>query len=154
MHNRTNIFAILCLLIGGLALAACGARQPSPSPPIRELLFNFFAIVKDAPAEEVQLELGLSGVTLVPADPAFAGRWELRDDAGDLRAAGEIVELAEFAGERVLVIWQGRLDPGRYTLTWGAPAYGGLVKRFEIVTVDGRLQLGDHQEEFITTGET
>jgi hypothetical protein len=31
------------------------------------------------------------------------------------------------------------VNPGRYELTWGAPQYGGLVKVFEVVEVDGPL---------------
>jgi len=139
------------LLASALFLGACRSQPPTADVPVRQLLLNFFAIVKATPEEEVQMEIGVSGVNEVPADPAFAALWELRDEDGNLRAAGETPELPRVVGEQVLVTWQGQLTPGRYELTWGAPQYGGLVKVFEVVEVDGRLQLGNYQDEYITT---
>jgi hypothetical protein len=149
--RTVKIVLWMLLLALVMVLGACRSQSPTEEVPVRQLLLNFFAIVKAAPEEMVQMEIGVSGVTELPDDPAFAGLWELRDAAGNRRAAGEIAELPRLAGEQVLVTWQGQLDPGRYELTWGAPEYGGLVKVFEIVEVDGHLQLGNHQDEYITT---
>ena len=58
---------------------------------------------------------------------------------------------SRLAGEEILVTWEGVLDPGEYELTWGAPMYGGLVRRFEVVSASGGTRPGDYQEEFHTT---
>ena len=40
------------------------------------------------------------------------------------------------------MVWRGRLDPGAYSLVWGAKGYGLTSVAFEIVERDGRLTLG------------
>jgi hypothetical protein len=148
MKRKINVAFLLLLL---LALAACQTAAPAPEATVRDLLLSFFAIVKEAPENEMQFEIGVNGLTAVPADESFSGIWELRNAAGELRSAGEIFNLPAFSGENVLATWQGELEPGWYELTWGAPAYGGVVKLFEVVEENGRFSLGMRQYEFITT---
>lgn len=151
MQRSIFMKSLWIVLIFGLFLPACRTAAPAEDVPIRELVLNFFATVKATPAEEVRMEIGVSGVDVVPANPDFGGLWELRDADGNVRASGRMHELPEMVGENILFTVEEPLSPGRYELTWGAPAYGGLVKQFEVVAENGRLQLGSHQTEYITT---
>lgn len=146
--GKINLFPLVVLI---MVLAGCQTAVPPQEPTQRELLFNFFAIVRTTADDAVKIELGLSGVTSVPGDEQFAGVWELRDENGALRAEGQVPRLAPFAGEYILITWQSELAPGQYELLWGAPNYGGLVQLFGVED-DGRggVRMGS-QYEHITT---
>lgn len=147
MTSRYQILPVLSVLVLSLVfLSGCGNKVP-----VRELKLNFLALASMNESEEVRLEMGISAVGEVEADPAFSGVWELRNDSGDLRASGQVAELSQQVGEEILVVWEGVLDPGHYELTWGAPMYGGVIRRFEVVSEGGDIRLGDYQEEFHTT---
>lgn len=151
MQHKTKVNQLLPLLALLIFISGCQNSTSSADAPMRELILNFFAIVKNATGGEFQMEIGISGVNVVPQDESFAGLWELRDEDGNLRASGEIPQLAQMVGENVLVSWKGELEPGQYELTWGAPNYGGLVKAFSVVNEGGSLRLGDHLREHYTT---
>lgn len=151
MKQKMSWIGLPLLFVLLVALVGCRTPAQPPEATMRELLLSFYAIVKDTPDNEVKVEVGVNGLTAVPADDAFSGIWELRDTAGVVRSAGEVFNLPAFSGERSIASWQGELEPGWYELAWGAPAYGGVVKVFEVVADNGRLQLGERQYEFITT---
>jgi len=147
MTKRCQMYSVLtALVLSVVFLSGCGDK-----PPVRELKLNFLALVSMDASEEVRLEMGAAAVGEAEADPALSGEWELRDEDGNLRASGRVLELSRFTGEEILVTWEGVLDPGEYELIWGVPMYGGLVRRFEVVSESGGIRLGDYQEEFHTT---
>ena len=49
--------------------------------------------------------------------------------------------------------WKGKLSPGAYTLTWGAPAYGSTVVSFTVVERDGALSIGEQVIQVFDTYE-
>ncbi|RLC54092.1 MAG: hypothetical protein DRI80_19515 [Chloroflexota bacterium] len=80
-----------------------------------------------------------------PGDEDFVGKWELTNEAGDLRASGTLTIMGFVeAGETTFPVkWEGELVPGAYTLTWGAPGYGLTMVRFTAVEHNGRLSIGE-----------
>jgi len=100
-------------------------------------------------AQEFQVRLGVqnAGPNRFAGDETFHGQMALRyaegDRAGSLAASAELIPLEAIApGETVWPLaWRARLDPGAYTLIWGAEGYGETTVEFWIVERDGRLYL-------------
>ncbi len=145
--RRAVRFSLLIILF----MSACSPAGTVEEIPERELTINFFALIKMSTENQVRMDIGVSSVSGPYEDPAFSGLWELRDEGGDLRASGLIESLPLVSGEEILISWEGVLEPGEYELTWGAPAYGGLVNQFEVVEENGVIKLGSHQNIHKTT---
>jgi hypothetical protein len=67
--RTVKIVPWIFLLAIALFLGACQSQPPTADVPVRQLLLNFFAIVKATPEEEVQMEIGVSGVNEVSRRP-------------------------------------------------------------------------------------
>jgi hypothetical protein len=132
------------LVVGLLLLAAC-TRFSAQTPQTDQLNFKVQLGI-NADAETVaQLGVDNVGTEKFPGDKAFNGEMELRDESGNLQASAQVLPLAPLApGETEFPLeWTGKLAPGRYQLTWGAPAYGSAVVDFTIVEHDGVLSIGE-----------
>jgi hypothetical protein len=151
--NRVNVKfksdawrILLCVLLIGLPACGCAAPKPGDATPILSLE----AQMQVNAGQEFHASLGVknTGQVSFAGDDAFDGEMELRyadgERAGELRARAEIRALSRIEpGDAAWpTTWRGRLDPGAYTLTWGADRYGETRIQFQIVERDGRLYLG------------
>lgn len=152
MHRKMILALVLISMMALGGVAGCRGEEEAP---VRDEPATFIALLDVNRDEEVVIDLGLhSGSGPLPADDTFGGRWELREADGALRAAADVHELDSVPGgsEKVVFTWRGKLAPGAYELSWGAPDYGGTVVAFEVVAEeDGSLALGPHQEVSNTT---
>ena len=145
---KTRLLSALTLVVL-LALVGC-TTSPEPTPEAAEL--HLKAEVNMDADGEVVLRFGAhnTGLADFPGDEDFVGKWELTDEAGDLRASGSltIMGLLEAGKTAFPAEWKSELVPGAYTLTWSAPDYDSIVVHFTIVERDGRLYMGEeHREE-------
>jgi hypothetical protein len=144
MNTSKNRFWFAILLLLTVA-AGCGVPQAKQADP--ELGFEVQMQVNSGQQFHASFGVENRGPTAFAGDKAFEGKMELRyaDGAqtGELRASAKIVELARLdPGETAWpVAWRAQLDPGAYTLTWGAADYGFTSVEFQIVERDGRLYL-------------
>jgi len=128
------------MTIALLVLVGC-TSSPEPTPEAAELTFEV-GVSMDADGEIV-LRFGIRNVG--PADFAgdkdFIGKWELTDEAGDLRASGSLQTMGPLGtGETAFpAAWKSELAPGAYTLTWSAVDYDSIVAGFTIVEHGGKL---------------
>jgi hypothetical protein len=99
--------------------------------------------------QEWHVSLGVHNEGKMPfaGDKAFRGEMELwhidGNRASEPRARAEMASLAPLApGETAWPLaWRARLDPGTYSMTWGAEGYGLSTVEFRIAERDGRLYL-------------
>ena len=142
--------ALLAMML--LALVGCAAIS-GPTPEAAKLRLKVEVNV-DADGR-VALRFGAHNVGPAgfPGDEDFVGKWELTNEAGDLRASGSLTIMGLLgAGETAFPAeWEGELVPGAYTLTWGAPGYGLTVVNFTVVEHDGRLSIGDQTTQTFDT---
>jgi hypothetical protein len=109
----------------------------------------FSAMMEVDGAQEFHVSLGVqnAGQNRFAGDERFHGQMALRyaegDRAGNLAASAELIPLEAIApGETAWPLaWRAQLDPGAYTLTWGAEGYGETTVEFQIVERDGYLYL-------------
>ena len=145
MKANTKWF-LLVLVLTSLVAAGCGAINAEKAAP--ELSFEVQMQVNAAQEFHASLGVENTGSTRFGGDETFHGEMELRyadgDQAGELRARAEIVQLSELKSGDIVwpMTWRAQLDPGAYTLTWGAEGYGFTNTEFQIVERDGRLYLG------------
>ncbi len=148
---KTRLLSALTLVVL-LALVGCTftvhrdhRTSSEPTPEAADLRLKA-EVSMDADGEVV-LRFGAHnmGPADFPGDEDFVGKWELTDEAGDLRASGSLTIMGIVgAGETAFpAAWQSELVPGAYTLTWGAPHYGLTVVDFTVVEHDGRLSIGE-----------
>lgn len=131
---------LLILLALSLALAGCdaiGEATPTPAPETfkSELLFTSEFAFTSGDNTIISLFLVNTSDRRYPGDEEFQGRMEIRTAPGDdLRAAAEVYQVGPLeAGEkRTQLIWEGILDPGEYTLSWGAQDYSFTTTDFEV----------------------
>jgi hypothetical protein len=136
---------LIPLLTVGLLLPVGCTRIPAQTSQSDQLNFKVQLGI-NADAETVaQLGVDNIGTDKFPGDEAFNGEMELRDESGKLQASAKVLPLAPLApGETEFPLeWTGKLAPGRYQLTWGAPAYGSTMVDFTIVERDGVLSIGE-----------
>lgn len=137
---------LLALLILAAVAAGCSTPQSKDIDP--ELSFEVQMQVNAAQEFHTSLGIKNRGPTPFAGDETFHGEMELRyadgAQAGELRARAETVRLSRLEpGETAWpVAWRAHLDPGAYTLTWGAQDYGFSTVEFQIVERNGRLYLG------------
>lgn len=152
---RRRLILIFLLSVGLLLVPAGCEEEQAESTVVGDELVTFTAHLAVNDDEEVVVDLGLhSGSGPLAADETFNGRWELKSAEGEPRAAADVHEIDRVPGgtEEVIFSWRGKLTPGEYEMTWGAPAYGSTLVEFEVVeTADGELRLGDHQDIYNTT---
>lgn len=152
---RRRLILIFLLSVGLLLVLAGCEQEQAESIVVRDELVTFTTHLDVNDDEEVVVDLGVhSGSGPLAADETFGGRWELKSAAGQPRAAADVHEIDSVPGgtEKVIFTWSGELAPGKYEMTWGAPAYGGTMVEFEVVeTADGEIRLGDHQDIHNTT---
>ena len=139
------VFLILAAIAAG-----CGAPQPEVAAPT----LGFEAHMEVNSDQELRVSLGIenAGSSTFAGDERLDGEMELRrasgEQAGALRARAEVKAVSSLEpGETAWPMsWRGRLEPGAYTLTWGAERYGATRIQFEIVDRGGRLALGAWQQ--------
>jgi hypothetical protein len=137
---------LLCALLTSLTVGGCAAPKPKDATST----LSFEAQMQVNAGQEFHVSLGIenAGQTSFAGDEQFGGEMELRyadgDQAGELRARAEIETLSGLEpGETAWPMsWRGQLEPGTYTLTWGAEGYGKTIVQFEIDERDGRAYLG------------
>ena len=144
------------LLIGTLALLLVAGACRTPVAPDPDATVTFFTrITPLAEDNEVEIALGIRVDEGVPADDDWNAQFTLQTIDGVERGGGHVVPLSGQPGEQVLITWRGVLEPDTYLLTWGAPGYGGVARRFELVAQNDRLELGEtvetHSETFPPT---
>jgi hypothetical protein len=144
MKPNTKRFLFALLILAAVA-AGCSTRQSKDLDP--ELSFEVQMQVNAA--QEFHASLGVENRGPVPfaGDETFNGEMELRyadgAQAGELRARAETVQLSRLEPSETAwpLTWRAQLDPGAYTLTWGAKDYGSYMSEFQIVERNGRLYL-------------
>ncbi|MEJ2555951.1 MAG: hypothetical protein P8186_06950 [Anaerolineae bacterium] len=142
---KTNV--LIALLVVGLLLLMGCTRIPAQTSQSDQLNFEVQLGI-NADAETVaQLGIHNAGTEKFPGDEAFNGEMELRNGSGKLQASAQVLPLAPLApGETEFPLeWTGKLSPGSYQLTWGAPAYGSTVVDFTVVERDGVLSIGEQR---------
>jgi hypothetical protein len=110
-----------------------------------------FVTFVEAEGKEVVIELGIHNEEseMIPENDQFGGVWELVGPDDTPRSKGRIERLPELHpgldSMEILLKSQVVLTPGTYRLTWGAPGYGSVVDRFEVLEQGEQLTIGDHQ---------
>lgn len=139
MNTKSKLIAIV---VG--ALVGC-TTSPEPTPKAAKLTLEV-GVNMDADGEVV-LRFGAhnTGPADFPGDEDFVGKWELTDEAGDLRASGGLRIIGPLGSGKTAfpAEWKGKLVPGAYTLTWSAPDYDSIVVNFTIVENGGKLVIGE-----------
>ena len=147
MIRQMRLLLAICLT--ALALAGC-----SSLPDRGAARLEFEAPMDVNSSQEWHVSLGVRNVGEEPfRDNEFFGTvMELRDSAGDEVGRIQVTNLWDLEPDQCAwpASFRAQLAPGAYTLTWGAPDYGGVVVRFTIVELDDWLYLG---EEWIQTAE-
>ncbi len=136
---------LIPLLTVGLLLPVGCTRIPAQTSQSDQLNFKVQLGINADGETVAQLGVDNIGTDKFPGDEAFNGEMELRDESGKLQASAQVLPLAPLApGETEFPLeWTGKLAPGRYQLTWGAPAYGSTAVDFTIVERDGVLSIGE-----------
>lgn len=131
--------ALVLLAVWTWLLAGCGpgAGVPTAQPYTPERV-SPAAEVRLGADQTIGVALGFGNESEQPiaATDDLAGEWVLIDSAGQVRARGEILTAGPLAPRETSypLVWHAALEPGTYTLRWGAPAIGTLVAE---VTVSG-----------------
>ena len=136
---------LTCLVVV-LFLLGAGCQKKTDD---QALALEFVAKMEVNSAQEFHVSLGVqnAGQNRFAGDETFHAQMALRyadgDRADDLVASAKLISLAAIApGETDWTLgWGAPLDPGAYTLTWGAAGYGETTIAFQIVERDGRLYL-------------
>ena len=145
MHTKRRWIMLGTLL---LCLTAAGCKAPAADGRGAVLAFETSVQVRADQVCEIRLGARNAGDVPFPGDERFGGRMTLSyagdERGGELRARAEIVTLATLEPDETAwpMVWRGRLDPGAYSLVWGAEGYGLTRVAFEIVERDGQLTLG------------
>jgi hypothetical protein len=143
---KMNVLRFVLVLVLASAIAAgCSASRTEQAVPD----LDFEVRMQVNAAQEFHASLGIENRGSAPfaGDKTFGGEMELRyadgPQAGELRARAEIAQLSKLkSGDTAWPLtWRAHLDPGAYTLTWGAEDYGFSSVEFQIVERDGRLYL-------------
>ncbi len=136
---------LITLLAVGLSLLVGCTRFSAQTPQADQLNFKVQLGINADGETVAQLGVDNAGTEKFPGDKTFNGEMELRDESGNQRASAQVLPLAPLApGETEFPLeWTGKLAPGRYQLTWGAPAYGSTTVNFTIVERDGVLSIGE-----------
>jgi hypothetical protein len=156
---------VLVLILLTAAIAGCGMFPINIFPS--EIIKGNADVVMPRPAfmdpvaklrgsvdGTVSITLGVANLShqQVAEVEDFDGRWQIMDADGAIRAQGRWAHLGSLQSEEAQypMTWQGRLDPGSYTLVWGAPELGSLVKGFTVEVsgdtvrvLPGPIQLND-----------
>jgi hypothetical protein len=141
VNRRYVICLVLVLFLLG---AGC---QKKTDDQASALIFSATMEVNGAQEFHVSLGVQSAGQNRFAGDDTFHGQMTLRyadgDQAGNLAVSAEVISLEAIApGETAWPLaGRVRLDPGAYTLTWGAEGYGETTVEFQIVERDGRLYL-------------
>jgi len=142
--NMSKRYVIRLVLVLFLLGAGC---QRKPDDQASALIFSAMMEVNGAQEFHVSLGVQNAGQNRFAGDETFHGQMTLRyaegDQAGNLAVSAELISLEAIApGETAWPLaWRVQLDPGAYTLTWGAEGYGETTVEFQIVERDGRLYL-------------
>lgn len=128
-------------LVSVLAWAGCGALPGSaPAEPSPELLTPI-AEVQGGTEGTFSIRMGVANNSdrEIVEYEEFEGHWQLLDAARDVRAQGRVYHLGSLDPEesRYPLTWEAELEPGSYTLLWGAPSIGSVVVEFEAEVSDG-----------------
>jgi hypothetical protein len=141
LNTLVTLLAVGLLLLGGCTRFSAQTSQTD------RLNFEVQLGINADGEAVAQLGVHNAGTEKFPGDDAFNGEMELRDESGNLRASAKVVPLAPLApGETEFPLeWTGKLTPGKYQLTWSAPAYGSTLVDFTIVERGGTLSIGEQR---------
>jgi len=140
MDFQSALVLALALLLSFVRLSAvvqsASADAASAQAP------QFVALVGTDQAGNLMIELGVTNRTsrFLQAQDHAGASWELLGADGRQHASGTLEYLPRLApGEASFpLVWNGRLEPGHYTLTWGSPQASPQQTRFRIVDREGR----------------
>ncbi|HHX66077.1 MAG TPA: hypothetical protein GX702_14455 [Chloroflexi bacterium] len=143
LYHVLGVIAIAALLIAGCAPA--GGSDLDADASNAGVQLEFYAPLQIDADGEAQLSPGIynAGEHTFPGADAFNAVMEIRHADGAQRASAQVLSIEAIEPGEVIwpIEWSGELEPGRYTLTWGAPGYGQIETTFEIVEHNGRLYL-------------
>lgn len=149
MHRKLFFLIIISCLAMQLSCQANKNQMESPA-----LTF----LVDLVPVDDKTIDVALSiqsGRNKLTADYQFNAEMLLTGPGESKKAELTINERpAMNIGETIrLVNWNGKFEPGQYTLKWGAKNYGAVVTSFEVIeNNNGSLNI-DWQKQ-ITKSET
>lgn len=139
MQTRLTLLTLLLLLLAGCAGSSKQTTQTGQSdkPPVQ-----FLALVQPD-GEEIRIKLGIVNAAGIEGDN-FDATWQLLNEAGEVRAQGEAFDQDLSTLPRrgsalegnFPIQWHSKLQPGKYTLHWGADDYGVKQVEFEVVALE------------------
>lgn len=138
MRSPVAVAALALALIVIVVLSGCTA-DTAP-----HLTFATHLSVNAGNETVVVGEVRNAGYVPMRSLGALEGFLQVHDEAGALVACAAVPEFtaAVLPGDSDFPLhWQGRLEPGSYELTWGAPAYGGVRSSFALVEGENGLRL-------------
>jgi len=133
-----------CLVLLNVLLAAsCTARSAEGEVFSAEWVTPA-AKVTLGQDETIEIAMGFANQSKqpIPQQEDVAGRWELVNSEGEVRARGRVQVAGPLEpGETSYpLVWRGALEPGSFTLRWGARAIGTLTTEFTVF--DGATSAG------------
>ena len=127
-----------------LALALILIMSGCTADPTPRLSFATHLSVNPGDETVVVGEVRNSGWAPVRTLGILEGVLQVHDERGALVACAAVPELRASVvpgGSDFPLRWQGRLEPGRYELTWGAPDFGGVRSSFVLVESENGLRV-------------
>jgi len=132
------------LTVAALALAMLAILSACAADTTTHLTFATHLAVNAADETVVVGEVRNAGYVPMRTLGALEGVLQVHDERGALVACAAVPEFTGAVlpgGSDFPLHWQGRLEPGSYELTWGAPAYGGVRARFALMEGQNGLQV-------------
>ncbi|MGC9348840.1 MAG: hypothetical protein ACP5JG_11920 [Anaerolineae bacterium] len=116
------------------ALLGCGG--PSGPAEASPELVTPAVDVRGTSQGRLEIRLGIVNESQreIAERSTFEGRWQLIDEAGNLRAEGRLYHLGPLDPDTSSfpMSWKGEVDGGSYRLLWGAPSIGSVVAQLTV----------------------
>jgi len=130
--------------VAALALALLSILAGCTADTTPRLTFATHMSVNARNETVVVGEVRNAGYITMRSPGALDGILQVRDAGGALVACTAVPEFTatvQPGGSDFPLHWQGRLAPGSYELTWGAPAFGAVRTSFALVEGENGLRL-------------
>jgi hypothetical protein len=143
MHVQSFMVLALAILLSLVRCTAVTQTVSTRASPAHAL--HFVTLLGSDQQHNVTIELGMvnRATRTMEAQEDGPAVWELVDADGHLRASGRLEHLPRLAPDEASfpLRWQGTLEPGHYTLTWGCSKIDLQQTGFQVVERQGRRSL-------------